>query len=58
MGFVRRAPQMTVRIWKHRAGMVMTGPWELSKLGGEILELRLSLDCVFIFPATEQLASD
>ena len=38
-GFARSAPQKAVGILKHGVGVVATRQWELSELGGEILEL-------------------
>lgn len=38
-GFAKSTPQKAVRILKHAVGMVVTHQWELSELGGEILEL-------------------
>ena len=38
-GFAESVPQRAVGILKHGSGMVTTCQWELSKLGGEILEL-------------------
>ena len=37
--FPRSAPQKAMGVLKHEAGVVATCQWELSKLGGEILEL-------------------
>jgi hypothetical protein len=38
-GFARIVPQKAMGILEHGAGMVTTHQWELSELGGEILEL-------------------
>lgn len=39
-GFAKSTPQKAVRILKHAVGMVVTHQWELSELGGKILELE------------------
>ena len=36
--FARCVPQKAMGVLKHGAGMVGTHQWELSELGGEILE--------------------
>ena len=38
-GFARCAPQKAMGVLKHGDGVVATHQWELSELGGEILEL-------------------
>jgi hypothetical protein len=42
-GYAWYAPQKAVGVLKHGAGVVTTSQWELSELGGEILELSQSL---------------